>query len=109
MTEISLIVTLNNQFNSTQPMVNLTRTYENKYILYIWITKGYCYEIRGEKTHGRDKLYVRSRGGGIVKVKIEEGVIDKKILELLSPKILGRGRGETKCKITRRMFISKHR
>ena len=29
---------------------NLTRTYEEKkYILYIWITKGYYYEIGGEK------------------------------------------------------------
>ena len=30
---------------------NLTRTYEeNKYALYIWIPKGYHYEIRGEKS-----------------------------------------------------------
>ena len=44
-------------------MANLTRAYEeNKYILCIWITKGYYYEIRGEKTHGRDKLYIRGRG-----------------------------------------------
>ena len=45
------------------PRANLTRTYEeNKCMLYIWITEGYYYEIRGEKTHGRDKLSVR--GGG---------------------------------------------
>ena len=37
------------------------------------------YEAR--KTHGRDKLYVRAGEGGcrpIVKVKIKEGIIDKK-------------------------------
>ena len=32
-------------------------------MLYIWITKGEYYEIRGEKTHGRDELYVRGGGG----------------------------------------------
>ena len=32
------------------PRANVTRTYEeNKYMLYIWITKGQYYEIRGEK------------------------------------------------------------
>ena len=31
-------------------MAMLTRTYEEKkYMLYIWITKGYYNEIRGEK------------------------------------------------------------
>ena len=44
------------------PSANLTRTYEeNKYMVYIWIAKGYYYEKRGEKTHGRDRLYVRDR------------------------------------------------
>ena len=32
-------------------------------MLYIWITKAYYYEIRGRKTHWRDKLYIRGGEG----------------------------------------------
>ena len=37
-------------------------------------------KYEGRKTHGRDKFYVRTGEGllSIVKVKIEEGVMDKK-------------------------------
>ena len=36
---------------------------KKKCVLNIWNTEGY-YEIRGEKTHGRDELYVQGGGGG---------------------------------------------
>ena len=51
-------------------------------------------KYEGRKTHEIDKFYVRAGEG---KVKIEEGVIDKKekkIQGVLSPKILGRGRDQ---------------
>ena len=50
------------------PRANLARTYEeNRYMLYLWITKEYYYEIRGENTWERYtcKLYVRG-GVGVV-------------------------------------------
>ena len=48
------------------------------------------------KTHGGDTLYVR---GGVADCKIKDrGRVIKKIQGMLSPKILGRGKGDTKCK-----------
>ena len=89
----------------------MTCTYKEKiHVVHL----DYYNEIRGEKTHGRNRLYVRGRGGGlqsIVKEKTEEGVIDKKKIKIqgmLCTKIIGRERGETKCKITRRIFNCQH-
>ena len=61
-------------------MANLTRTYEEKHTLEL--PKDIFMKYAGSKTHGTDALYVRRREGDglkpIVKVKIEERVIDKK-------------------------------
>ena len=54
-------------------------------------------KYEGRKTHKRDKLYVRDGRGlyPIVKVKIEEGVIDKKDAKYrgVKPKNTGEGEG----------------
>ena len=46
--------------------------------MYFWITKGFCYEIRGEKQFG-DINYTFGGGGGCSRfqLKIKEGVIEK--------------------------------
>ena len=65
------------------PWANLNRTYEENIKFYIWITKGYYYEIGGTKikTLRREKLYARAGGGGgggcsRLQLNIKEGVID---------------------------------
>ena len=52
---------------------------KKKHMLYSWITEGYYYEIRGGKTHGRDKLYVRAGEGVVADCKSKGvNVIDNK-------------------------------
>ena len=47
------------------PRANLTRAYEeNKYMLYIWITTGYYYEIREEKNTWERVHFTFGAGGG---------------------------------------------
>ena len=90
-------------------------------MLFIWVTKGHYYDIRGWK-YTMEKINCKFGRGGvgggwkglqsIVKLKIVEWVIDKNI-GVLNPKILGRwrrGGAETKFKITffERIFNCQH-
>ena len=58
--------------------------------MYIWITEGYYNEIRGGEKHMGviNCTFGRGRVQLIIKVKIEEGVIDKKekIQRVIIPK-----------------------